>query len=132
MYFLGKSLAEFPLFLLVPFIFTTISYPMVGLRPTFFNYLVALFIVSLVANVATSFGMTFTMFPSILPNLFDTFPFIYSRLFHIMRQFVCVNGTVHRSTNHNSISPVRRFLPQCWLRADLLQMAFVSVVVSLW
>lgn len=59
MYFLGKSLAEFPLFLLVPFIFTTITYPMVGLRPTFTNYLIALFIVSLVANVATSFGECF-------------------------------------------------------------------------
>lgn len=56
MYFLGKSLAEFPLFLLVPFIFTTITYPMVGLRPTFLHFFTALFIVSLVANVATSFG----------------------------------------------------------------------------
>lgn len=56
-YFLGKTLAEFPLFLLVPFIFTSIAYPMIGLRPTIPNYLVALSIVSLVANVATSFGM---------------------------------------------------------------------------
>lgn len=56
MYFFGKSLAEFPLFMLVPFLFTSIAYPMIGLRATFSNYLVALFIVSLVANVATSFG----------------------------------------------------------------------------
>lgn len=56
-YFLGKSLAELPLFLLVPFIFTTIAYPMIGLRPYFVNYLIAVSIVALVANVATSFGI---------------------------------------------------------------------------
>lgn len=56
-YFLGKSLAELPLFLLVPFIFTAIAYPMIGLRPTLPNFLIALGIMALVANVATSFGM---------------------------------------------------------------------------
>lgn len=55
-YFLGKSLAEFPLFMLVPVIFTSIAYPMIGLRPTFANFGIALGIVALVANVATSFG----------------------------------------------------------------------------
>lgn len=55
-YFLGKSLAEFPLFMLVPLIFTSIAYPMIGLRPTFENFAIALGIVALVANVATSFG----------------------------------------------------------------------------
>lgn len=55
-YFLGKSLAEFPLFMLVPLIFTSIAYPMIGLRPTFTNFSIALGIVVLVANVATSFG----------------------------------------------------------------------------
>lgn len=55
-YFLGKSLAELPLFMLVPFIFISITYPMIGLRPTFLNYLVALGIIALVANVSTSFG----------------------------------------------------------------------------
>lgn len=55
-YFLGKSLAELPLFLLVPFIFTLIAYPMVGLRPTFSNFFIALGIMGLVANVSTSFG----------------------------------------------------------------------------
>lgn len=55
-YFLGKSLAEFPLFMLVPVVFTSIAYPMIGLRPTFANFGIALAIVALVANVATSFG----------------------------------------------------------------------------
>lgn len=57
-YFLGKSLAELPLFMLIPLIFTSIAYPMIGLRPTFVNYAIALGIVALVANVATSFGET--------------------------------------------------------------------------
>lgn len=55
-YFLGKSLAELPLFLFLPFVFTSIAYPMIGLRPAFANYAIALAIVTLVANVATSFG----------------------------------------------------------------------------
>lgn len=60
-YFLGKSLAELPLFILVPFIFTAIAYPMVGLRPTFSNFMIALGIMALVANVATSFGTMSTI-----------------------------------------------------------------------
>ncbi|XP_037032823.1 protein white [Bradysia coprophila] len=55
-YFLGKTLAELPLFLLVPFIFTSIAYPMIGLRPTWTSYLLALALVTLVANVSTSAG----------------------------------------------------------------------------
>lgn len=55
-YFLGKSLAEFPLFMLVPLLFTAIAYPMVGLRPTASNFGIALAIIVLVANVSTSFG----------------------------------------------------------------------------
>ncbi|XP_031621744.1 protein white [Contarinia nasturtii] len=55
-YFLGKSLSEFPLFMLVPVIFTSIAYPMIGLRPTYTNFAIALAIVVLVANVSTSFG----------------------------------------------------------------------------
>lgn len=42
--------------MLVPLIFTGIAYPMIGLRPTFNNFAIALGIVVLVANVATSFG----------------------------------------------------------------------------
>lgn len=63
-YFLGKSLAELPLFLLVPFIFTSIVYPMVGLQPIFMNYVIAVCIVALVANVATSFGKNSSIFLS--------------------------------------------------------------------
>ncbi|XP_065075064.1 protein white isoform X2 [Ochlerotatus camptorhynchus] len=55
-YFLGKTIAEVPLFLAVPFVFTSITYPMIGLKSGAVHYLTALMIVVLVANVATSFG----------------------------------------------------------------------------
>lgn len=55
-YFLGKTIAELPLFLTVPFVFTSIAYPLIGLRPGLHHYLTALAIVTLIANVSTSFG----------------------------------------------------------------------------
>lgn len=55
-FFLGKTLAELPLFLLVPFLFTSITYPMIGLLPGVDHFLVAVAIVTLIANTATSFG----------------------------------------------------------------------------
>lgn len=55
-YFLGKTVAELPLFLLVPFIFTAIVYPLIGLRPGLSHFLLTLLILTLTANAATSFG----------------------------------------------------------------------------
>lgn len=55
-YFLGKTIAELPLFLAVPIIFTSIAYPMIGLREGFYYFAIACGVVSLVANVSTSFG----------------------------------------------------------------------------
>ncbi|XP_058818284.1 protein white isoform X2 [Topomyia yanbarensis] len=55
-YFLGKTIAEVPLFIIIPFVFTSITYPMIGLKSGVEHYFMALFIVTLVANVATSFG----------------------------------------------------------------------------
>lgn len=55
-FFLGKTIAELPLFLLVPVLFTAIVYPMIGLLPGFNHFLIAVGIVTLVANTATSFG----------------------------------------------------------------------------
>lgn len=49
-------MAELPLFLIVPLIFTSITYPMIGLRPTWTSFLFALALVTLVANVSTSAG----------------------------------------------------------------------------
>lgn len=62
-YFLGKTLAELPLFLVVPFVFTGISYPMIGLQPGLYHFFVACGIVALIANVSTSFGKLFISVP---------------------------------------------------------------------
>lgn len=55
-YFLGKMLAELPLFIAVPVVFTSIAYPMIGLRPGMVHFSWACLTVILVANVSTSFG----------------------------------------------------------------------------
>lgn len=55
-YFLGKTIAELPLFVLIPVLFIVIVYPMIGLRMDFSSFFVALAIIVLVANVSTSFG----------------------------------------------------------------------------
>lgn len=55
-YFLSKTLAELPLFILMPVMFTTICYYMVGLNPGIDKFLTTCAIVTLVANVSTSFG----------------------------------------------------------------------------
>ncbi|XP_014216362.1 protein white-like, partial [Copidosoma floridanum] len=55
-YFICKMLAEAPIFIAVPLLFTTISYPMIGLYPDFKHFAIAVIIVTLVANVSTSFG----------------------------------------------------------------------------
>nr|QEO19117.1 white [Mesovelia mulsanti] len=55
-YFLCKTLAEVPIFLAVPIIFTAVMYYMVGLNPDPLRFLAAGAIITLVSNVATSFG----------------------------------------------------------------------------
>ncbi|XP_076375253.1 protein white [Megalopta genalis] len=55
-YFLCKTLAEAPIFLAVPFLFTVIAYPMIGLYPGVDHFFITAGIVALVANVSTSFG----------------------------------------------------------------------------
>ncbi|XP_046389694.1 protein white [Ischnura elegans] len=55
-YFLCKTLAEVPIFIVIPVVFTCVSYYLIGLNPEPSRFLYALLIVSLVANVATSFG----------------------------------------------------------------------------
>lgn len=55
-YFICKTLAEAPIFLAVPLIFTVVTYPMIGLYPDVKHFFIATGIVALVANVSTSFG----------------------------------------------------------------------------
>lgn len=55
-YFLCKTLAEAPVFIAIPVLFTLISYYMIGLNPEQPKFFVTTIIVALVANVAISFG----------------------------------------------------------------------------
>ncbi|XP_076242442.1 protein white isoform X3 [Calliopsis andreniformis] len=55
-YFLCKTLAEAPVFIAVPMLFTIVAYPMIGLYPGIDHFFVTVGIVALVANVSTSFG----------------------------------------------------------------------------
>jgi len=55
-YFLCKTLAEIPIFIAIPVLFTTVTYYMIGLSPDPYKFLNTALIVTLVANVATSFG----------------------------------------------------------------------------
>jgi ATP-binding cassette, subfamily G (WHITE), eye pigment precursor transporter len=55
-YFMGKTIAEFPLFILIPCVFTIITYPMIDLRQGWIYFLTAIAVVVLIANVSTSFG----------------------------------------------------------------------------
>uniref|UniRef100_A0ABD2VRE1 ABC membrane transporter n=1 Tax=Trichogramma kaykai TaxID=54128 RepID=A0ABD2VRE1_9HYME len=54
-YFLSKTMAEVPIFLAVPIIFTSVSYFMIGLYPEVQHFFTTVGIVALVANVSTSF-----------------------------------------------------------------------------
>ena len=60
-YFLCKTMADFPIYVVFPFIFITIPYFAIGLNPDVERYFTAAGIVILVANVATSFGTILTL-----------------------------------------------------------------------
>lgn len=49
-------MAEAPVFVAVPMLFTIVAYPMIGLYPGVDHFFVTAGIVTLVANVSTSFG----------------------------------------------------------------------------
>ncbi|KOC62606.1 Protein white [Habropoda laboriosa] len=55
-YFLCKTLAEAPIFIAVPLLFTVVAYPMIGLYPGIDHFFITAGVVALVANVSTSFG----------------------------------------------------------------------------
>lgn len=55
-YFLCKTLADLPVYIIFPFIFVTIPYYAVGLNPDAERFFTACGIIILVANGATSFG----------------------------------------------------------------------------
>lgn len=55
-YFLCKTLAEIPIFLVLPILFTSVMYFMIGLNPDPWKFIQAGCIITLISNVATSFG----------------------------------------------------------------------------
>lgn len=55
-YFLAKTLAELPFYIILPFMFSSIAYYMVGFGGTVMNFLTCSAIIILVANISTSFG----------------------------------------------------------------------------
>ena len=55
-YFLCKTLAETPVFLVLPLLFISLPYYLIGLNPEPTRFFLACLIIVLVANVATSFG----------------------------------------------------------------------------
>lgn len=61
-YFLAKTIAEFPFQLLFPLLFSVIVYWMLGLYPSAAAFFVFLFIIEMVSNTAYSFGLLATAF----------------------------------------------------------------------
>ena len=55
-YFLAKTMAEFPLYILFPAVFVAICYFMIGLNSDVTCFFICVGIVILVANCAASFG----------------------------------------------------------------------------
>jgi len=55
-YFLSKTFAEVPIFLVIPVLFTSIMYYAVGLNPKLVHFLTAVVFITLVSLVAVSFG----------------------------------------------------------------------------
>lgn len=107
-YFLCKTLAEAPIFIAVPLLFTIIAYPMIGLYPGIDHFFITAGIVALVANVSTSFGMLFIIY--IMNNFSINHTYIYSiekyffyRLSNILHQQQFIHGVIHRATSDNTV-----------------------------
>lgn len=75
-YFICKTLAEAPIFIIVPMLFTTIAYPMIGLYPGVEHFFITAGVITLIANVATSFGK----YINLINNLENCFLKIYGRI----------------------------------------------------
>lgn len=60
-YFLCKTLAETPVFLVLPLLFISLPYYLIGLNPEPARFFLACLVIVLVANVATSFGADHAM-----------------------------------------------------------------------
>ncbi|KAJ8914462.1 hypothetical protein NQ315_011403 [Exocentrus adspersus] len=55
-YFLTKTMAEMPIFIFIPILFTCVCYYLIGLNPEWNRFLTSCGIVTLIANISISFG----------------------------------------------------------------------------
>ncbi|CAH1101630.1 unnamed protein product [Psylliodes chrysocephalus] len=55
-YFLSKTLAELPFFIILPVLFTSVCYYLIGLNSNVYRFLITCGIVTLVANASLSYG----------------------------------------------------------------------------
>lgn len=112
-YFICKTLAEAPIFLAIPLIFTAVVYPMIGLYPDVKHFFIATAVVALVANVSTSFGnRELTEYSHIV--LFNNClkSYFFYRLFDILYQQQRIYSPLRRSSSHNTVFAFWRFLPK--------------------
>ncbi|CAG7696963.1 unnamed protein product [Allacma fusca] len=55
-YYLSKTFSELPFFIVLPFVFTSIIYWMIGMNPDVDRFFIACAIITLITNIACSFG----------------------------------------------------------------------------
>lgn len=110
-YFICKTLAEAPIFLAIPLIFTVIVYPMIGLYPDVRHFFVAAAVLILVANVSTSFGNFRTdALETRLASSFDSSLYFIRRLSDILYQQQRDHGSLRWTSGDNTVPAVRRLL----------------------
>lgn len=88
-YFISKSFADLPLFIILPFIFISIPYFAIGLNPAADRFFIASGIIILVANVASAFGKNLKKKKLRLLNLLNSFRHVCSLGFMVS----CIAGT---------------------------------------
>ncbi|KAK0160941.1 hypothetical protein PV328_008291 [Microctonus aethiopoides] len=75
-YFICKTLAETPIFIAVPLLFTTITYPMIGLYPDAKHFFITAGVITLICNVATSFAQIFLWHYQLVHRLLSHFCYL--------------------------------------------------------
>lgn len=110
-YFLSKTLAELPLFIIFPIIFTVICYFTIGLNPEISRFFVTCGVVVLVSNVACSFGKSKHFMNSSTPSS-HTHSVLFFRLLSVMHQPECDDGPFFVSSSHYPTYDLRRVLSE--------------------
>lgn len=79
-YFLCKTTADIPVYIVFPFLFVAIPYYAIGLNPDVGRFFIACGIVILLANVATSFGKNKNIQAILLPDFINIYLFFFFRI----------------------------------------------------